>query len=159
MISNILCTMRNYCWKIYHKDTFKHWNVYIMMFIIYKHLEWYQHLSFLKSRAPIEHLSMASECIYSSVCLQCSSNNTARQMKGGYYAIDVEWISNQFRRAEGARKRGKEEREGWSVGGKQSEAVSSRVRWLSILSLIGVTRHAGAAGLTSTITPTPTPTN
>lgn len=58
-------------------------------------------------------------------------------MKGGSYAIDVEWNIQSIHKSRGREEEG---REGWSVGGKQSEAVSNRVRWLSISSLIGVTR-------------------
>lgn len=70
-------------------------------------------------------------------------------------------ISNQFTRAEGARKRREGEKEGerdgQSVGGKQSEAVSSSVMWLSISRLIGATRYRGTVGLTSMITQTAPP--
>lgn len=122
-------------------------------------LEWHQHFSVLKSRAPTEYWSIASQYIFSPVCLRCSSNSSARQMKGGYYAIDVEWNIQSIHKSGGSEG---EEREwgrggGWSVGGKQREAVSSTVMQLSISRLIGVTRHSGAAGLTSTVTHTPPP--
>ena len=102
--------MRNYCWKMCHKKTLKHCNVHSMMLIILNNLEWHRHLSFLKSRAPIEHLSIISEFIFSSGCFWCSSNNNSDKWNVAIMQSMLNEISNQFTRAGGAKKREGRER-------------------------------------------------
>lgn len=125
-------------------------------------LEWHQHFSFLKSRAPTEYRSIASEHIFSSVCLRCSSNSSARQMKGGYYAIDVEWNIQSIHKSGGSEGEETGERGGRGVdevlGGSRGRLYPAP--WCSSASsawLVWRGRHSGAAGLTSTVTQTPPP--
>lgn len=139
------------------KETLNHCNVYIMMFIIYNNLEWHQHLFSQKqstSWGPEYRLSLFL-ARFASSALAITLPDKWRWLLCNRCWMKYPINSQEQRERERGRERGGGG--GWNVGGKQSEAVSSRVRWLSIPSLIGVTRHRGAAGLTSAITPTPRP--